>query len=58
MRGRAIAYGRNPPITLKYDHYTSELILLYVITIARLELEIFEAMSNQEPRVNLGAGTE
>jgi len=53
MRGRSIAYGRNPPITLANDHYTSELILLYVITIARLELEIFEAMTRQEPVVDL-----
>jgi hypothetical protein len=58
MRGRDIVYGRNPPTTLRYDHYTSELILLYIITIARLELESFEEMSRQEPPVNLAGWDE
>lgn len=41
------------PRTLRYDHYVSELILLYVITLARLELEVFGEMTRREPVVNL-----
>jgi hypothetical protein len=53
---KAVA-GRHSPAMLHYDHYVSELILLYVITLARLELEVFEEMTRRDPVVNL-AGWE
>ncbi|MDP9201133.1 MAG: hypothetical protein M3P26_04270 [Gemmatimonadota bacterium] len=52
-RGLEIVYGRNLPTRLRYDHYASELILLYIITIARLELEVFKEMTRREPKVDL-----
>lgn len=53
MRALEIVYGHNLPAALRYDHYASELALVYVITIASLELEAFEEMTRQEPRVAL-----
>jgi hypothetical protein len=49
---KAVA-GRHSPVMLHYDHYVSELILLYVITLARFELEVFEEMTRRDPVVNL-----
>jgi hypothetical protein len=46
-------YSRNLPMSLGYDHYVSELILLYVTTIARLELGVFEEMTTRAPEVEL-----
>jgi hypothetical protein len=46
-------YGHNSPKRYGYDHFASELALLYIITVARLELEIFEEMSGREPKVGL-----
>lgn len=47
-------YGRNiPAVSPRYDHYASELILLYAHTLARLELEALEAMASREPSVVL-----
>lgn len=54
---KAVA-GRNSPATLRYDHYVSELILLYLITIARLELGVFEEMTRRDPVVNLAGWDE
>jgi hypothetical protein len=36
-----------------FDHYTSELVLLYVIVIAAAELEIYGRMSRRKPQVGL-----
>lgn len=51
-------YGHNSPKSYGYDHYASELALLYIITVARLELEIFEEMSRREPTVGLDGWDE
>ena len=58
VRGLKAVLGRNMPTGLHYDHYVSELILLYVITLARLELEVFEEMTRREPVVNLAGWNE
>lgn len=58
VRGLKAVLGRNMPTMLRYDHYVSELILLYVISIARLELEVFEQMTRREPVVNLAGWDE
>ncbi len=50
--------GRNRPPSLRYDHYVSELILLYIITVARLELEVFAEMTSRDPVVNLAGWDE
>jgi hypothetical protein len=52
-RAVELVYGHNSPKDYGYDHFASELGLLYIITIARLELEIFEEMTSREPRVRL-----
>jgi hypothetical protein len=51
--GLNLIYGHNSPRQSGYDHYASELILLYVLTLARLELEAFETMTHRVPRVRL-----
>lgn len=57
-RAMQAIYGRNiPSIAPNYDHYASELILLYAHTFARLELEALKAMASREPTVGL-AGWE
>ena len=53
VRGLEIIYGRNSPKVAGFDHYASELALLYIITIASLELEVFERMSQRDPQVGL-----
>ena len=46
--------GHNIPNKLgTFDHYASELALLYVITIAAAELEIFGRMARREPPLDL-----
>jgi hypothetical protein len=46
-------YGHNSPKMYGYDHYASELLLLYIISLARLELGAFATMTDREPRVEL-----
>ncbi len=47
-------YGRNPVGAWpREDHYSEELVLLYVSTIATDELRDFERMSQNEPRIDL-----
>lgn len=48
-----MVYGHSSPKHYGYDHFASELGLLYIITIAKLELEIFEEMTRREPKVRL-----
>lgn len=48
-----IIYGRNNPDIPSYDHYSSELALLYVIVIAVEELRHFHEMSRQPPPVGI-----
>lgn len=36
-----------------FDHYTSELVLLYVVAIAAAELEMFGRMAKRDPRLEL-----
>ncbi len=52
-------YGRDlPAVSAKYDHYASELVLLYAHTFARLELEVLGAMASREPSVGLAGWGE
>lgn len=47
-------YGRNRPSGApRYDHYASELILLYVIKIASEELKALKHMAGRTPRIRL-----
>ncbi len=46
-------WGRDQPSHPRYDHYCSELALLYSVTLARLELEALESMAAREPVVGL-----
>lgn len=48
----AAVYGRNTQ-SVHEDHYAAELVLLYVLTLARLELEAFDAMTERAPTVGL-----
>lgn len=52
-RAVASTYGRNMPIAIRSDHYAAELALLYIGTIASLELEAFDQMSKRAPTVEL-----
>ena len=53
-RGYEAIYGRNSPERMgSFDHYASELALLYVITIAAAELDIFARMARRPPRLHL-----
>jgi hypothetical protein len=45
-------------VVLRYDHYSSELILLYVITFAVREIRSFITMCGMEPEVRLRDITE
>src|SRR5215831_17418991 len=47
---QAATYGRNQSWP-RYDHYSSELILLYVITFAVREIRSFITMCSMEPEV-------
>lgn len=48
-----LVYGRNAQDWPRYDHYSSELILLYVIQIAVRELRVFRQMTARPPVVEL-----
>jgi hypothetical protein len=53
-RGYQAVYGRDFPDRMgRFDHYSSELALLYVITIAAAELDIFARMTRRAPRLGL-----
>jgi hypothetical protein len=53
-RGYEAIYGRNyPDRTGSFDHYASELVLLYVIRLAAAELEIYGRMAKRPPRLRL-----
>lgn len=47
-------YGRNRPKSWgRYDHYTSELVLLYIVEIAAAELTALGKMAARAPRLKL-----
>lgn len=53
-RGYEAIYGRNfPDRTGSFDHYSSELLLLYVVVIAAAEIEIYGRMAGRTPRLRL-----
>jgi hypothetical protein len=53
-RGYEAIYGRNYPDRMgSFDHYASELAILYVITIAAAEVEIYGRMTRRPPRLEL-----
>lgn len=53
-RAHDLAYGRNIPSSARVsDHYSSELALLYVTTIASEELAVFGRMAARTPRLRL-----
>ena len=55
-RGYDLVYGRNVPSRRGgHDHYSSELVLLYVITLAAAELSIFARTASRTPRLRLRA---
>jgi hypothetical protein len=51
-RAIAAVYGRNSP-GVHQDHFAAELALLYILTLARLELEVFDEMATRAPTVGL-----
>lgn len=53
-RGYEALYGRNSPDRMgSVDHYSSELCLLYVITIAAAELDTYGRMARRTPAIGL-----
>jgi hypothetical protein len=53
-KGYEAFHGLNHPDRLgDFDHYGSEIALLYVITLAAAELEIFMRMARRQPRLGL-----
>ena len=48
-----LLYGRNTWDWPAYDHYSSELILLYIVVFAVEELRALEAMTRRRPTVQL-----
>lgn len=48
-----VAYGRNNFNIPSYDHYSSELVLLYVIAIAVEELRHFRVMTQRHPNIEI-----
>jgi hypothetical protein len=53
-RGYEAVYGRNYPGNMgQFDHYASEIGLLYAITIAAAEVEAYGRMARQPPTVGL-----
>jgi hypothetical protein len=57
--GHHLIYGQSSPVIApQYDHYCSELGLLYVNIFALRELEAFGRMSRRTPRVRLDAWDE
>jgi hypothetical protein len=58
-RGYETVYGHNHPDRMgSFDHYASELCLLYVITIAAAELEAYGRMARRVPQVGLSRWAE
>jgi hypothetical protein len=58
-RGYEEVYGRNYPDRMRsFDHYATELALLYVITIAAAEIDIFGRMARRRPRLGLSQWAE
>jgi hypothetical protein len=55
---RGLLYGRNEWSIPRYDHYSSELCLLYVIVLASWELQNFTDMSRRPPTVTLAHADE
>lgn len=52
--GYSLLYGRNLPADPpRYDHFASELSLLYVITLALRELKAYKAMASRPPEVGI-----
>jgi hypothetical protein len=52
--GYELVYGRNRPSGApRYDHYASELVLLYINKLAALELQYLKRMSSRTPRIRL-----
>lgn len=52
--GLKLVYGRNrPTVAPRYDHYASELVLLYINKIASEELKVLERMTRRAPPVGL-----
>jgi len=53
-KAHELVYGHNIPNNLgDFDHFASELALLYVIVIAAAELEVFGRMAHRSPRLPL-----
>lgn len=53
-RGYEAIYGGNSPDRMgSFDHYASELVLLYVIAIASAEIETYGRMARRAPRLTL-----
>lgn len=53
-RGYEALYGRNIPDRMgAFDHYASELLLLYVIALAGAEIEVYGRMARRAPRLTL-----
>lgn len=53
-RGYEAIFGGNSPDRMgSFDHYASELLLLYVIVLAAAEIEIYERMARRTPRLVL-----
>jgi hypothetical protein len=50
---RGLLYGRNEWSVPRYDHYSSELCLLYISVLAAWELQNFLSMSSRTPTVAL-----
>ncbi len=56
-RGYDLVYGPNVPSRRGgYDHYASELVVLYVVTLAAQELSIFARAASKPPRLRLLGG--
>jgi hypothetical protein len=52
--GYDLVYGRNRPSGApRYDHYASELVLLYINKLAAMELMYLKRMSSRVPRIRL-----
>jgi hypothetical protein len=57
-RGYEALHGRNDRGTGSFDHYASELCLLYVITIAAAELAAYGRMTRRTPAIGLSGGDD
>jgi hypothetical protein len=53
-KGYEAVWGGNTPDRMgSFDHYASELVLLYVITLAAAELDAFGRMARRDPKLGL-----